>query len=88
MEGVPVDHAGAASGLLQMDQLIGGALGSVVITEIYTLAVEPGRYVSGLPAAFGAGAAIAFLAAVIAWHAFRPRTAMRPVAEYPIAKTS
>jgi EmrB/QacA subfamily drug resistance transporter len=88
MEGVSVEHAGAASGLLQMDQQIGGALGIAVVTAIYTLAVEPGRYVSGLPAAFGGGAAIAFVAAIIAWRAFRPRTSTGLVAAYPIVKTS
>ncbi len=67
MHGVPGEHAGAASGLLQMDQQIGGALGIAVITSIYALAAAPGDFVSGLAPAFGAGAAIALVAAVIAW---------------------
>jgi len=74
MEGVPAEHAGAASGLLQMDQQIGGALGIAVITSIYSLAVIPGQYVSGLPAAFKAGAMIALVATVIAWSAIRKTT--------------
>lgn len=73
MHGVPDEHAGAASGLLQMDQQIGGALGIAVITSIYTLASVPESYVSGLPAAFGSGAAIAVIAAVIAWLSVRGR---------------
>jgi EmrB/QacA subfamily drug resistance transporter len=81
MEGVPVEHAGAASGLLQMDQQIGGALGIAIITSIYTSAVEPGRYVSGFPTAFGAGGSIALVAAMIAWRALRPRTAIWRPAE-------
>ncbi len=71
MHGVPDEHAGAASGLLQMDQQIGGALGIAVITSIYAFASVPDSYVSGLPAAFGSGAAIACLAAVIAWSSVR-----------------
>ena len=71
MHGVPDAHAGAASGLLQMDQQIGGALGIAVITSIYALAAVPGQHVSGLPAAFTGGALLALVAAVIAWRAFR-----------------
>ena len=73
MHGVPQEHAGAASGLLQMDQQIGGALGIAVITSIYSLAVVPGQYASGLPAAFGGAALIALVAATIAWLAVRGR---------------
>jgi EmrB/QacA subfamily drug resistance transporter len=73
MTGIPVEHAGAASGLLQMDQQIGGALGIAIITSIYALAVEPGRYVSGLPAAFWVGAIIALAAAGFAWWTLHPR---------------
>lgn len=71
MHGVPDAHAGAASALLQMDQQIGGALGIAVITSIYASAVVPGRYVSGLPAAFAGGAVLALIAAVIAWRSTR-----------------
>lgn len=67
MHGVPDQHAGAASGLLQMDQQIGGALGIAVITSVYSFNVVPGNYVSGLPAAFGCAAVIALVAALIAW---------------------
>lgn len=73
MHGVPQEHAGAASGLLQMDQQIGGALGIAVITSIYSLNSVPGQYAAGLPAAFGAGAGIALVAAVMAWVAVRGR---------------
>lgn len=74
MHGVPDEHASAASGLLQMDQQIGGALGIAVITSIYAVAAEPGKYVSGLPAAFGGGAGIALAAAIVAWISLRERT--------------
>ena len=73
MHGVPDANAGAASGLLQMDQQIGGALGIAVITSIYSLNSVPEQYAAGLPAAFGVGAGIALAAAVMAWVALRAR---------------
>lgn len=73
MHGVPDEHAGAVSGLLQMDQQIGGALGIAVIASIYSLNSVPGQYAAGLPAAFGVGAGIAMAAAVMAWVAVRAR---------------
>lgn len=74
MHGIPEEHAGTASGLLQMDQQIGGALGIAVISGIYTLAEIPERYAAGLPTAFLAGAALALLAALIAWRTVRVRS--------------
>lgn len=67
MQGVPAAHAGAMSGLLQMDQQIGGALGIAVITSVYTLAAVPGQFASGLATAFGSAAAVALVAALVAW---------------------
>jgi EmrB/QacA subfamily drug resistance transporter len=69
MHGIPEEHAGAASGLLQMDQQIGGALGIAMITSIYAFNSVPGHYASGLPAAFAAAAVVALAAALIAWKA-------------------
>jgi EmrB/QacA subfamily drug resistance transporter len=74
MQGVPKAQAGAASGLLQMDQQIGGALGIAAITSIYAFAATPGQYASGLPAAFSGGALIALAAMLIAWKVFRQDT--------------
>jgi hypothetical protein len=71
MHGVPAQHAGAASGMLQMDQQIGGALGIAVMASIYAFAAVPGSYVSGLPAAFGGGAVIALAAGLVAWRCVR-----------------
>jgi nitrate/nitrite transporter NarK len=68
MHGVPEEHAGTASGLLQMDQQIGGAVGIAVITSIYALAAVPERFVSGLPLAFVGGALVALIAAIFAWR--------------------
>jgi MFS family permease len=69
MEGVPEEHAGTASGLLQMDQQIGGALGIAVMTAIYAFASVPGAFAAGLPEAFIGGAILAVLAAIVAWRA-------------------
>jgi hypothetical protein len=66
MHGVPDDQAGAASGLLQMDQQIGGALGIAIIGAIYSLGAKPGLFIPGLSTAFAAGGFIALLTAAIA----------------------
>lgn len=68
MHGVPEKHAGTASGLLQMDQQIGGALGIAALTSVYAIAAVPDRFASGLPAAFVCGAVIAGVAGIIAWR--------------------
>jgi EmrB/QacA subfamily drug resistance transporter len=68
MHDVPEEHAGAASGLLQMDQQIGGALGIAVITALYAFAATPGNFVSGLPVAFAGATMLALIAAVVAWR--------------------
>ena len=73
MEGVPEDYAGAASGLLQIDQQIGGALGIAVMASIQAFAGVPGQFMSGLPAAFAGGAVIAMVAALVAWRLVRAR---------------
>jgi EmrB/QacA subfamily drug resistance transporter len=67
LHGVPEEHAGTASGLLQMDQQIGGALGIAVISSIYALGSTSGSFAAGLSAAFLAAAAIAASGAIIAW---------------------
>lgn len=67
LQGVPQEHAGTASGLLQMDQQIGGALGIAAITSIYAFTAISGRFASGLPTAFVGGGLIALIAALIAW---------------------
>lgn len=77
MHGVPEEYAGTASGLLQMDQQIGGALGIAVITSIYAFAAIPGRFASGLPEAFIGGAAIAGFAAIIACRKVDPSAGAR-----------
>ena len=63
----------AAQCMFAMDQQIGGALGIAVITSIYTLNSVPGQAAAGMFAAFGAGAAIALTAGMVAWLALRGR---------------
>lgn len=66
MEAVPEADTGAASGLLQMDQQIGGALGIAIVASIHAMSATPGNFVSGLSAAFITGSVIAALAGVVA----------------------
>jgi EmrB/QacA subfamily drug resistance transporter len=63
---VPAHQSGAASGLLQMDQQIGGALGIAAIAAVYALGSQPGAFVPGIRDAFYAAAAIAVIAALLA----------------------
>ncbi len=65
MDGVPDEHAGAASGLLQMDQQIGGALGIAIIAAVYAGEAVPDDFSAGLGAAFVVGAVIALLATLV-----------------------
>jgi len=64
MNGVADQDAGIASGVLQMDQQIGGAIGIAAIVTIYTANAETGSFSSGLFPAFIFAAIISFLAAV------------------------
>lgn len=63
MEGVPAEHSGAVSGLLQMDQQIEGALGIAAVMSVFAAAAAPGDFMSGLPTAFSVAAAFSFVAA-------------------------
>lgn len=82
--GVEPEHAGAASGLLQTMQQLGGAIGVAVIVSVYAAGAVPGEVVPGLEAAFltaallgGVGAAIA---AGLVWsgRSRTPAPAMAP----------
>jgi EmrB/QacA subfamily drug resistance transporter len=74
MNEVPAEHSGSVSGLLQMDQQIGGALGIAIITTVLSAASLPGNITSGLPIAFCVAALLALLAAVVAWPLMHQRT--------------
>jgi len=67
MKNVPDEHAGTLSGLLQMDQQIGGAIGIAIIVAIYAAYAVPGEFIPGLSLAFMAAATIALCATVTAW---------------------
>lgn len=71
MEGVPDEHAGTASGLLQMDQQVGGALGIAIIAAVYAGCAVEGQFTAGLGTAFLVAAAVAMLAAIVAWRMVR-----------------
>lgn len=67
MDGVPEDQSGSVSGLLQMDQQIGAAVGIAVITSIYSIRSTPDNFILGLSESFITSGSISILAAVITW---------------------
>ena len=62
--GVEPEHAGAASGLLQTFQQLGGAVGLAVIVSVYAAGSVPGTFLPGARAAFLTSATMAALAGV------------------------
>lgn len=78
---VEPEHAGAASGLLQTMQQLGGAIGLAVIVSVYASGAVPGEVVPGAQAAFLTSMAfslVAFLIAVVVMRS--PRRALVSVA--------
>ena len=67
LDGVKDEDAGIASGILQMDQQIGGAVSIAAIVAVYTANMEPHIFYSGLGAAFKVASLIAGIAAIISW---------------------
>lgn len=65
LEGVEDQDAGIASGVLQISQQIGGAIGIAAIVSIYMATLKPHDFSSGLSSAFLAAAGISILAAII-----------------------
>jgi len=63
--GVEPEHAGAASGLLQTFQQLGGAVGLAVIVSVYAAGSVPGEFLPGARAAFLTSATMAALAGVV-----------------------
>jgi MFS family permease len=68
---VEPEHAGSASGLLQMAQQIGGSLGLAVLVTVYASHTTPGQVVAGLPATFHTAAGFVAVAFVLAAVLFR-----------------
>jgi EmrB/QacA subfamily drug resistance transporter len=62
--GVEPEHAGAASGLLQTFQQLGGAVGLAVIVSVYASGSVPGSFLPGADTAFLTSATMAALAGV------------------------
>lgn len=60
--GVAPGHAGAASGLLQTTQQLGGAVGLAVIVSVYAAGAVPGAFVPGVRAAFLTAGALTVMA--------------------------
>jgi EmrB/QacA subfamily drug resistance transporter len=63
---VAPEHAGSASGLLQMGQQVGGSLGLAVLVTVFASTGTAGRLVSGMPASFLTGAGFVLGAVVLA----------------------
>jgi EmrB/QacA subfamily drug resistance transporter len=77
LDGVPAEHAGGASGLLQTSQQLGGAVGLAVVVSVFAGYGTPGDFVSGLLEAFLAGTSFALLALIVvaaAWWRTRARS--------------
>jgi len=73
--GVEPEHAGAASGLLQTFQQLGGAVGLAVIVSVYAAGSVPGEFLPGAQAAFLTSATMAALAGVAGVAALSRRRA-------------
>ena len=65
LAGVEPEHAGAASGLLQTFQQLGGAVGLAVIVSVYAAGAVPGEFLPGARAAFLTSASFAALAFLV-----------------------
>ena len=68
-----ISAAGAASGLLQTFQQLGGAIGLAVIVSVYAAGSVPGEFVPGAQAAFLTSATFAALAGLTAAVLVRQR---------------
>ena len=85
---VEPEHAGTASGLLQMAQQIGGSLGLAVLVTVYASRTVPGQVVIGMSSSFHTAAAFVLVALVPAGLLLgRPRPAKteRPVENLDLA---
>jgi EmrB/QacA subfamily drug resistance transporter len=77
---VEPEHAGAAAGLLQTMQQLGGAIGLAVIVSVYASGAVPGQVVPGAQAAFLTSMVFAIVAFTITMVVMRsPRRAAVPV---------
>ena len=79
--GVEPEHAGAASGLLQTAQQLGGAVGLAVIASVYAANAVAGQFLPGLDQAFIASAALSGTALLAALTLVVRRPSLVPTAE-------
>jgi MFS family permease len=82
---VAPEHAGSASGLLQMGQQIGGSLGLAVLVTVFASTGVRGDLISGMPAAFLTGAGFVLVAVGVAGMLLgrQGRVDAAPAAEAP-----
>lgn len=66
LRGVAPEHAGAASGLLQTVQQVGGSVGMAVVVTVYASYAVPGDFVPGVREALLVAAAFTVVAAAVA----------------------
>jgi MFS family permease len=83
LTGVDPDQAGSASGLLQMGQQVGGALGLAVLVTVYASGSVPGEVVPGLSGTYLTAAAFVLVALGVAGILLRQRRPARDTDEAP-----
>ncbi|NYI44024.1 EmrB/QacA subfamily drug resistance transporter [Nocardioides aromaticivorans] len=82
LQGVEPEHAGAASGLLQTMQQLGGAVGLAVIASVFASHGVAGDFLVGAHAGFAAASVIAAIGLASAASLLaRPRAVVVPVPE-------
>jgi EmrB/QacA subfamily drug resistance transporter len=77
LEGINNQDAGVASGVLQVSQQIGGAIGIAAIVSVYMANVIPHDFSSGLGTAFITASGISLLAAIVSFI-YIPRRSEAP----------
>lgn len=73
LEDIDDQDAGVASGILQISQQIGGAIGIAAIISIYTANLIPHNFSSGLYKAFLAGSVISIAGAIFTFFTIKKR---------------
>lgn len=72
LSGVRHEDSGAASGLLQTTQQVGGSLGMAVLVAVYGTATRHGGPAHGMSTAFAVGALFTGIALLVALFVIRP----------------